>query len=306
MKQLAGGVKVLAAVVLGMGIFVALWEAFDNEEVSVSLIISMVILLTGVPCLYYLFQTGWKDWKRESYRWTKLLLSGLFLYIVLTTFVLYYGIRLSFEDIGLFGPTVFAAAIGLAIGLNDMRCWRLRGKDGTEVSDVGNISSTEEVQVRYRIERREWVQLNLILSYEMPVIIYATLIGAGSLLGGMALIASGPLELEAGPVIMIMLAIVAASLPLFIWRAALKNHANEPFLNQEIQATLAEDGLRMAGSTIEVRMNWKELKRGRELAHWLVFMTRGNRGFFIPKRVFTPQQLIAVRFYIKRIQAGAS
>lgn len=306
MKQLAGGVKIMAALVLGMGIIVGLVGAFDAEEPSVSLIGSAVLLIIGIPCVYYLSWTGWKDRKRKPYGWTKLLLSGLFLSIVLSVFALYHGVRLSFVDAGFHGPIALAAALGLAIGLNDLRCWRMSRKDKGATGEPQHTGPLEEVQVSYRIEGREWVRLNLILFYEMPVFIWLSFIGAGSLLGAVALFASGRFRIEAGSAFMLLLGIFTLSLPPWIRKAALKNLANDPQLNQEIQATLAEDGLRMAGDTIDVRMNWSGVKSARELAYWVVFMTQENRGFFIPKRAISPQQLAAARLYIKRIQTGAA
>ena len=148
-------------------------------------------------------------------------------------------------------------------------------------------SEIQHIEIEVELEKTEWVKLNFIITYTNRIIIYITLIGIGMIYVVINYLTSNSYNIESFPIIQFAFGIFCLIiLPISTYIQTNKNFKSNNWINQKMNYKFNNTSIHVIGATIDLEMDWINIKSIKEIKDWYLIYTGKNNALFIPKNRF--------------------
>jgi len=157
----------------------------------------------------------------------------------------------------------------------------------------------ETIQIKSKIERKDYINLMYRLTYRRPVIILMTIIGIVMLIFSITHFL-GLYHSEKPPFFPLVFGtFVVAMLPFSVYRSAIKNYKSHQRLSELITYEFDDEQIRIKGNSFSSELTWAQTYKLLELNHWILIYQNRQVANVISKETFSSEQLIEFRKLIK-------
>lgn len=154
-----------------------------------------------------------------------------------------------------------------------------------------------------KLQKREWLMLNFKLGYSNKVVLFFTLLTL-AMLAGFFFKTYNKEEVYTVPLGLLFIVFVLAGTPISIYRQAMKNFQQSPYIKETMHFSFEQPNIRIRGTSFDIHLHEKNIILIQEMKDWFVLYTENNRGFFIPKRIFSSSvEIDMLRKYLRLMPA---
>ncbi|MCF8278588.1 MAG: YcxB family protein [Flavobacteriales bacterium] len=155
-----------------------------------------------------------------------------------------------------------------------------------------------------KLERNEWVMLNFILGYKTKIVIWITIVGLAMLYTVIDYLTLNSFNTNQFPLGQLLFAVlILVVIPVSTYFRATKMLETNPWIRETAHYFIGETSISIKGDTYEVSIHWINIKSIEELKNWIVIYSEAKRGFFIPKRIFSKEELVSLKKALELVPA---